>query len=571
MHQRQVTMSEFLSEWKKYFTFAALLSCFVNFLQLTFPFYMFTIYRNVVVSYSGYSLGTITVAAIFSLTVLGFFHFIRARLLFNAGKKLNQKIIERVYSGIIRNYSAAGSRTYVQGLNDINTLRDFFSSHVLNSVFDAPWSPFYLVLLFFIHPVLGVVSLVGALIVIALAALQEVLVRKKMIEANVKNAQNQRFVNSFLNNIDVINGMGMSGAVSDWYEKGNRAVILNQTQSSLYAGAVQSAIKPLQNIVQVFIYCFGAYYAMTEGFSVGLMVAASIIMGRSLGPIMQVTSGWKTTIQAREAFDRLMKFDEFLNRQPEKMPLPFPEGNFLISSVGFSKGGPFILYDINLRINSGDFVGIIGPSGAGKTTLCRLLLGIWPATLGNVYLDGQDVFKWDKELSGKVTGYLPQEVDLFPGTVAENIARLGIPDMKKVEEAVDLCGIKPLIQSLPDGFDTVLETEDGIKLSGGQKQIIGMARALYDSPKILILDEPTSNLDEISEQLIINALKRFKASGKTTCIIVTHKPSLLQCVENIVVLRNGKVEMFGPKEAVFAKLTGNNNEKQLRQAGEGAN
>ncbi len=561
-------MSEFLNQWKKYFTFAAFLSCFINFLQLTFPFYMFTIYRNVVVSYSGYSLKSITVAALFALTILGFFHFVRSRLLFSAGKRLNQKIIEKVYSGIIQNHSAAGSKTYTTGLNDINTLRDFFASNALNSIFDAPWSPFYLVLLFFIHPVLGIVSVLGAVSVIILAVLQEILIRGKMSEANRKNAENQKFVNSFLNNIDVINGMGMSGAVSDWYDKGNTEVILNQTQSSLYAGAVQAIIKPLQNVVQVFIYCFGAYYAMTEGFSVGLMVAASIIMGRSLGPVMQVTSAWKMTNQARDAFDRLMKYNNHIDNLPEKMDIPLPEGNFDFSSVGYTVGGSLILYDINFKINSGEFVGIIGPSGAGKTTLCRLILGIWPSTLGNVFLDGLDAFKWDRELSGKVTGYLPQEVELFPGTLSENIAKLGIPDNEKVKAVVDLCGITNLVESLPDGYETQIEGEEGVKFSGGQKQIIGIARALYDFPNILILDEPTSNLDESAEQILINALNHLKTTGhKMTCIIVTHKPAILETVDKILVLNQGRVAKYGAKEEVFKELAASSQQKKIPKQG----
>lgn len=336
-------MSEFLLLWKRYFTFAALLSCFVNFLQLTFPFYMFTIYRNIVVSYSPYSLMSITVAAMFALTVFGLFYFVRSRLLFYAGKSLNEKLMEKVYSGILRSHSAVGNRTYVQGINDISVLREFFSNNTLNSVFDVPWSPFYLILLFFIHPGLGVISLLGTFIVIGLSFIQEKLIREKMAEANKINSTNQRFITSFMNNIEVINGMGMSNSVSDWFEDGNKKVIINQTRSSFYAGAVQAAIKPLQNIIQVLIYCFGAYFAITQGFSVGLMVAASIIMGRALGPVMQVSAAWRMTHQAREAFERLKNFNAFLDSHPKRMPLPEPDGNFDVSQMSFSKGSPYSL------------------------------------------------------------------------------------------------------------------------------------------------------------------------------------------------------------------------------------
>ncbi|HGY11332.1 MAG TPA: type I secretion system permease/ATPase [Desulfobacterales bacterium] len=549
-------MTAFLKKWKKYFTFAALLSCFVNILQLTFPFYMFSIYRNIVISYSEFSLANITAIAFFAVMTLGFFSYLRSRLLALAGKDLSFELRQKVYSGMVKGCVLDIKRAYHGGQNDLEVIRNYFSSPSIYALFDAPWAPFYLALIYLIHPVLGIIATSGAVVMVGLSALQEILVRKKMKDANINMNQNQRFVDSFMRNAEVINGMGMLNAVSDRFILGNNKVMMNQTKSSYYAGAVQAMIKPLQNVIQVLIYCAGAYYAMTEGFNVGLMVAASIIMGRGLAPLMQVMSSWRFTTQAREAYERLKGFEAFLERQSRTMPLPEPEGHINVAGAVSRVGDQILLKGVSFELKSGEFLGIIGPSGAGKTTLCRLLLGIWPSLGGKVYLDGKDIFSWNKEEVGQYIGYLPQEIELFPGTVAQNIARLGTVDMEYVEQALEICGIKDMVESFSKGAQTQLEGETGLKLSGGQKQKIGLARAFYKNPKFLVLDEPTSNLDDQGEQQLLNALLSLKQNHDCTCIMVTHKPSLLHSMDKMLVLRDGQVAMFGPKDEVFARFTG---------------
>lgn len=555
-------MVGFLTTWKRYFTFAALLSLFVNMTQLTFSFYMFAIYRNVIVSYSSFSLITITVVSVYALVFLGIFHFVRSRLLSLAGMHLYERLKTRVFTGMLKAHVMSGDRSYSQGMSDLETLQEFFSGNAVHPLFDLPWAPFYLMLIYFIHPILGVIATSGALVHIGMSVLQEVLIRRSMTNANIWNNQNHRFVNAFLRNTEVINGMGMSKAVADWFDRSNSKVILNQTQSSRYAGAIQSIMKPMQNVFQVAIYCAGAYYAMTEGFSVGLMVAASIIMGRGVAPVMQAATTWKVTLQARQAYNRVYNFEQFLNQQPEKMPLFEPKGHFRLEKASYAAGGRFLLADASFELNPGQFLGIIGPSGAGKTTLCKLMLGIWPSNPGKAYLDGMDAFKWDKEVTGRHFGYLPQEIELFPGTLAENIARLGPVDMEKVEKASALCGILPLVEQLPFKFDTVLEGANGIKLSGGQTQMVGMARAVYGDPHILVLDEPTSNLDEQSENIMLSVLARLKQEGKTTCIMVTHKPALLTSMDSIVIVKQGRIALAGPRDEVFATLAGKTGQTQ---------
>ena len=549
-------MVAFLKKWKKYFTFAALLSCFVNILQLTFPFYMFTIYGNIVVSYSPLSLKNITVVAFMAVAVLGCFSYLRSRLLAVAGQDLSLGLREQVYSGMVKGSVLNGKHAYQIGLNDLEVLRNYFSTPGIYALFDVPWAPFYLALIYLFHPVLGIIATSGALIMVGLSILQELLIRKSMKMAGQLNIKSHRFVDSFMRNAEVINGMGMIRDISDRFVEKNNRVMINQTKSSYYAGTIQSMIKPLQNIVQVLIYCFGAIYAIKEGFDVGLMVAGSIIMGRGFGPLMQFMSSWRMTASAKESYLRLSSFSSMLDRIVPGMPLPPPKGHVSVAGAGYRIPSRVLLKAVSFELPAGELLGVIGPNGAGKTTLCSLLLGILPAFGGKVYLDGKDIFSWDKSQVGPYIGYLPQEIELFPGTVAQNIARLGPVDMDRVEQAIQTCGIQGLVDSFPQGLSTQLEGDKGVRLSGGQKQLVGLARALYGKPRLLVLDEPTSNLDEQGEQLLVNILAGMKELRNCTCIMVSHKPQLLHAMDKVLVINAGQVAMFGPKDEVFAKLSG---------------
>lgn len=548
-------MISFLETWKKYLTWAALLSCFSNILSLTFSFYMFSIYQNIVVSFSGWSLANITVAAIIAIMSMGLFLFARSRLLSRAGNALNIAMREQTFEIMIKSTVIDPKRAYRNGLNDLNTLQNYLSTPAVYAVFDAPWAPFYLVLIFIFQPVLGMIATGGALLSAALTLLQEILVKDSMKEANRLNSDNQRFVVSFMRNAEVTVGMGMIANITDRFTAKNRKVMENQTRSSNVAGIIHAVTGPLRSTIQVLIYFFGAYFCIKSGFNAGLMVVCSIIMGQALTPIMRVTGAWRQTSAAREAYFRLKNVARAEAVKKDAMPLPLPTGTLTVDRVIFGLNGRVWLRGISFNLLPGEYLGIIGPSGAGKTTLCRLLLGIWPS-LGNgkVYLDGRDIFAWNKDEIGSCIGYLPQEVELFPGTVAENIARLDSGEPEFLARAIEQSGCGPLIESLPQGLNTLIEGEEGRKLSGGQKQRIGLARALYGDPKFLILDEPTSNLDEAGEKQLLRALDRIK--GKCTCIMVTHKPSLLQSMDKVLVVRDGLAAAFGPKDQVMAQLAG---------------
>ena len=546
-------MTSFLETWKKYLIWAAIYSCFTNILSLTFSFYMFSIYQNIVVSYSGLSLGNITMAALIAIISLGLFIYARSRLLARAGNALNTAMREQTLEIMLKSCVIDPRMAYRNGLNDLATLQSYLSSPSVYAVFDAPWAPFYLALVFMFNPVLGLVASCGIFLSAGLTLLQEVLVKDSMKEANRVNTDNQRFVVSFMRNAEVTVGMGMIRNITRRFMDKNRIVMENQTRSSNVAGIIHAITEPLRSTIQVLIYCFGAYFCITEGFDAGLMVVCSIIMGQALTPIIRVTATWKQAVAAKDAYLRLKRVDDAGKHAQPALPLPPPGGGLFVDRALFGLNGRIWLRGISFSLEPGDSLGIIGPSGAGKTTLCRLLLGIWPSMGdGKVYLDGRDIFAWDKNEIGHHMGYLPQEVELFPGTVAQNIARLGDGDPDLLDRAVEESGCGSLIESLPKGLDTLLEGESGHRLSGGQKQRIGLARALYGNPRFLVLDEPTSSLDEAGEKSLVKALGRLK--GRCTCIMVTHKPSLLQAVDKVLVVRDGVAAFFGPRDEVMARL-----------------
>ncbi len=549
-------MKEFLRKWKKYFVCAAMLSCLINLLQLTFSFYMFAIYDTIVASYSERALYSITVIALFSLVHLAVFSNLRSKLLRTAGNDLDKRLGPDILHYMIKGSSGPVKRTYQQGVADLAILRGYFNNRALYALFDAPFAPFYLILIFFFHPGMGLLATGGCLVAIGLNVLQDHLTRKRLIQANIESSQNRRFLDTMLRNAEVVNAMGMGRNIYHRFEKRNTASVLNQTIASRYAGLSQSTIKAVQSLMNVLIYGLGAFYVLNDGLDPGIMIASSMIMSQALGPLMQALYAAKTTIQAREAYRRIHQFSLLIERQPQQMTLPAPRGRFQAEHLFFGLGGRILLRDLSFNLEPGDFLGLIGPNGAGKTTLSRILLGVWPSAVGKLRLDGVDIFTWDQEELGRYIGYLPQEIELFPATLAENIARLQKVDMEKVHRAARAAGVDEFVDTLPDGYDTMVSAHEGVMLSGGQKQRVGFARALYGEPRILILDEPNSNLDEQGESALARTLGRLQKEGRTTCIIITHSYALLNVVNKILLLKDGCVAMFGPKKDVLEKIAG---------------
>jgi PrtD family type I secretion system ABC transporter len=438
-------------------------------------------------------------------------------------------------------------------------IRNYFAGNAMFALFDLPWVPIYILVIYLMHPLLGWLAIGGAVVLLVLGLFQELLTGKRFATARTIETSSGGLVAAGLRNAEVLTGMNMvRGFVDHWKNKQDRAVYL-QTDAYRFAGMFSSVSNSFRTSMQVFVYGLGAYLVVQEESTVGIMIAASIIMRQALNPVNQVMSTWKQTVEARGAAKRLNRlFDRAVT--PTSMELPRPEGKLDVEAVGLSLANRPVLQNITFGLAPGELMGLIGPSGAGKSSLCRVLLGIWPGSSGKVRLDGADIFTWDGQSLGEHIGYLPQGVELFAGTVSENIARMGSIDPDKVVHAATLAGVHEMILRLPQGYDTQIG-EAGSNLSGGQRQRIGLARVFYGDPRLVILDEPNSNLDEPGEKALLSALRELKKQNVTT-IMVTHKPSLLSFVDKVLLLKDGQMVMFGPRDGVFQKLAGSKQKSQ---------
>jgi len=544
-------MKNFLKQWRPYLLYGGFFSLFINILQLTFPIYMLQIYDRVLSSYSMPTLYAISVAAVLSLIVMGLLEFVRSRLLVRCGVAIDQALSHDVLDSVLKQAALTGTPPNQATLRDVNILRNFFAGNAIFTLFDIPWTPIFLGVIYILHPLLGLVATGGAALLIIFALINEKITRKPLDAANMVNGFSMKFVETARRNAQAVRSMGMLAGVTTRWQGLNDNVMKLQTQSSRQAGLMQSLSGWLRQSMQVFIYGVGAWLTLEGKATAGCMIAASIIMGKALAPVQNGISTWKSMVEARGAWGRL---DSLFSqpKPPVSMDLPTPVGHISAEHVSFAIQNTAILRDVSFALEPGESLGLIGPSGAGKSTLCRLLLGIWPASAGKVRLDGSDIFAWEQEKLGPYIGYLPQDVELFSATVAENIARLNTVDPEQVIEAARQAGVHELILSFPAGYDTRIG-EGGVVLSGGQRQRIGLARALYGQPKLVVLDEPNSNLDDEGERALVASWPKLKEQG-TTLIIVSHKPGLLSTVDKILMLKNGQLAMFGPRDAVFQKL-----------------
>ncbi|MFP4237463.1 MAG: type I secretion system permease/ATPase [Desulfonatronovibrio sp.] len=548
-------MRKYLYQWKSYFLFAGLFSLFINLLYLTFPIYMLAIYDRVLSSHSTATLVSLTVAALMAMVVFGLLELLRSRLLVRASVVMDETIGHRILREMTIDEASINKTGFKEGLKDLGTLRGYFTGNAVFSLFDLPWTPIYLLVIYFMHPMLGLFALAGAVIILILGITQEILTRQKLGIAETISAKAGNFVATSLRNSETIMAMGMNkGMINTWKNMHDEAMSL-ETDAGFRQNALQSAGRAFRMAMQVMIFGLGAYYVLQNEATGGIIIAASILMGRALAPVDQAMSTWQQTIKARSAYKRLDRiFEKAASRQAQSMDLPAPKGLIEVEGATLGIDSRPVLSGITFTLNPGETMGLIGPSGAGKSTLCRLILGIWPSMGGKVRLDGVDVYSWDQEDLGPNIGYLAQEVELFEGSISENIARMGEVEPEKVIAAARMAGAHELILRLPLGYDTQAG-EMGRSLSGGQRQRVGLARALYGNPRLVILDEPNSNLDDAGEKALMQCLQTLKKNQVTT-IIVTHKPGILAGADKILVLKEGRVSMFGPRQEVFRKLSG---------------
>lgn len=516
---------------------------------------MLQVFDRVLTSRSGETLAMLTVGALIALVVMGALDLIRSRLLAAAGIALDSMLGPKVLDGLLSNSAKLGSSDYVHGLRDVASLRAFLTGNGIISLFDAPWLPFYILLIFFFHPAMGITAIFGAAALVLLAYFNERVTRKPIENLQASSRVASRFIDSSLRNAEVVGALGMLGAITQQWEKQNRQVQEHQATVGQLAGRMGGVTKVARQAIQILMLCVGAALVIEQHVSGGVMMAATIILSRALAPVESMIASWKQMVDARSAFNRLDALLKEQHAKNEQTELPTPCGELSCERIVFTipRTDRPIIKGISFQISSGESIGMIGPSASGKSTLARLLIGLWHPTSGTVRLDGADISLWPRESLGPWIGYLPQDVELFPGTVAENICRMKELDSEAVIHAAQRANAHDMILRLPKGYDTPVG-EGGAALSGGQRQRVALARALYGSPRLVVLDEPNANLDAEGESALVRAMNSLKKEG-ITVIVVSHRPSLLAGVDKLLVLREGTIEAFGPRNEVLAKFT----------------
>ncbi len=541
---------------KKIFFITGFFSLFINLLMLVPPLYMLQLYDRVVTSRSESTLIMLTGLVIILFVTMALLEIVRSKILIKVGNKLDAILGERVFDILFELANKFPSKANAVALNDLTQIRQFMTGNGLFAFFDAPWIPIYIAVLFMFHTYFGLFAIFAAIVILAFTIINEYSTKEKLAEASKYNRSATMYVDSNLRNAEVVNAMGMTDAIKvNWREK-HLSFLNAQNDASNKAAVWSNTSKVTRMMFQSLMLGLGGYLAINLEVSSGMMIAGSIIMGRALAPLDMITNTWKGFSGARSSYERLDELLEDFPKDKEYMELPAPSGELLLEGVVMVPPGSDIpsVRGISMKIEKGDVVGIIGASAAGKSSLARAILGIWPLMQGKVRLDKADIHQWDKTNLGKYIGYLPQDIELFEGTIAQNIARFNEVDSHKVVDAAQKAGVHELILRLPEGYDTRIGV-GGASLSGGQKQRIGFARAIYNNPVLVVLDEPNSNLDEQGELALIKAIQHLKENG-TTVIVITHRPSILQATNKLALINQGTLEQYGNTKEVLAKISG---------------
>ncbi|MDR3441139.1 type I secretion system permease/ATPase [Telmatospirillum sp.] len=533
---------------------AAVFSFFINMLALISPLYMLQIYDRVLGSRNETTLIVLTLICGALLAVNSALEVMRSRVLVRVGGRIDDLLNGRVFKAIfdlaVRQPGAASS----QSLRDLDTIREFMTGNGLFAFFDAPWMPIYLITVYMIHPLLGLFATFGGIVIFCLAVVNELVTRKTLGDATHENISASRFVDGSLRNVEALQAMGMVEPVYNrWKNKRMRSMQL-QAAASDRAGLVNALSRFVRVGLQMGILGGGAYLVLQDEITAGLMIAASIVTGRALAPIEMAVASWKHFLATRSSYSRLTELLANIPADEQFMALPAPLGQLAVEGIIVAPpGAPApVLKGLTFQIAAGDIIGVIGPSAAGKSTLARVLVGVWPVQAGKVRVDGADITTWNRGQLGPYIGYLPQDVELFEGTIAENIARFGDVDAEAVVDAAKRAGVHQLVLNLPKGYDTQIGP-GGQALSGGQRQRVGLARALYRNPPILVLDEPNSNLDTEGEEALAGALGQLK-ENRQTAVVITHRLNLLASVDYIMVMNQGAIEHFGPRDKILAQF-----------------
>lgn len=541
---------------KNYFLPAALFSLVTNILILSPMIYSFQLFGRVIQTKSYEAFVLMSLLLVLALVVMGALESVKASILVTANNAIDALVSPDLLRKMVEGASTPEQNPYHYALKDLQTVRNFLTGSGMINLFEALWLPAYMLIIYLMHPLMFVALIAGVCLMWATTVATGYLTGPALEEANAASRNTARFVDSAILNSEAVNSMGMLPSLMQRWSSMNDRVMILQTVASKRAATISGITKFLQAMVGALSMGVYAYISLTETTMVnpGLMMAGFITLGRATTPIMYITSSWKNIVDTRASYVRL---DDFLKKVSEKpsvlMELPPPSGQIALEHVtfGIRASNKVILKDVSFSLAAGETLGIVGPSASGKSSLARLLVGVWKPQQGIIRMDGADISSWPAEIIGRYVGYLPQDIELFAGTIAENIARLDEPDSELVIAAANMAGLHELILQMPNGYNTQIG-ESGDFLSGGQRQRIGLARALYGSPRLLVLDEPNASLDTAGETALINALIKVKMLGVTT-ILITHNPNYLSQVVKLLILQNGSVAAFGPKEWVLAQ------------------
>lgn len=548
-------LSKAFSNFRPALITVMIFSVFCNLLLFVAPVYMLQIYDRVLSSRSEGTLLALTVISIFLLLTYAGLDALRSRILVRAGYRFDEDLNSPLFRTALGSALSSRSTAPASTLRDMDTVREFWTGSGVITMCDAPFAPLFVAICFLFHPYLGVVALCGAIVLFGLALANELATRETLKEAGRRSSEATHYATSSMNNVEVIHALGMHRAIHQCWADRHIDALRYQAKASDRSGLIMSTTKFVRQSLQVLILGMGAWLAIYGEISPGMMIAASIMMGRALAPVEQSVGQWKSFMAARNAWSRLEALFGEAKASEELTPLPAPQGRLSAEAlfVGSGKSSKPILRNIQFEVSPGEVLAVIGPSAAGKSTLLRAMVGVWEPMSGVMRLDGSDLRHWDPERLGQHIGYLPQDIELFSGTVRDNIARFRRGDDPELAvKAAMMAGAHPLIQQLANGYDTPVG-EMGTSLSGGQRQRIGLARAMYGAPGLLVLDEPNAHLDRHGEQVLLAAIKRCKEQG-TTVVFATHTPNLLAAADKILALKDGSVHMFGPTKEVVNEL-----------------
>ena len=547
-------ITEALLKFKNVFYTVAVFTAVINILMLVPSIYMLEVYDRVLVSRNETTLYVLTFMCVGLFALIAILEYIRSMVVIRVGAKMDTFLNNRVFTAAFEQNLRSVGVNAGQALNDLTTIRQFVTGNGMFAFFDAPWFPIYLLVIFVFNFWMGLFSLVSVILLVGLAWLNEIVSRKPLAEANSTAIRSSNMATNNLRNAEVIEAMGMLPNMRKrWYSQHLKFLNL-QAEASQKASRVSSATKFVTIAVQSLILGVGALLVIRGQVTAGMMIAGSILLGRALAPVQQIIGVWRQWSSVTSAYGRLQSLLADNPPREAGMELPKPTGVVSVESVTAAPpmAAVAVLKGVSFQIQSGDCLGVIGPSGSGKSTLARLVVGVWRAAVGKVRLDGADVFLWNKDELGPSVGYLPQDIELFAGTISENIARFGEVNAEQVVAAAKLAGVHELILRLPEGYDTLIG-DGGLGLSGGEKQRLGLARALYGEPSLIVLDEPNSNLDDIGEIALTQAIIRLRQMRKTV-ILISHRPSIIRETNKLLVLRDGMVSAFGPTDQVLKDL-----------------